>query len=100
MFRQGPDTNTILVQGLYRSSDLTSYIHVLVSYVWEFMSKHQRWGLNAFSCSAVEKKNHDHVCYFFRKTLKNGGNFKIKLQLLARFWNMRTGFFFILKTMS
>src|SRR5581483_52053 len=43
-----PETNIILVQGLYRSSDLTPYIHVLVSHVWEFMSKHQRWGLNSF----------------------------------------------------
>jgi hypothetical protein len=73
-----PTTNTILVQGLYRSSDITPYIHVLVSHVWEFMFIHQRWGLNAFSCSAVEKKNHDHVCYFFRKTLKNGGSFQNK----------------------
>ncbi|POG83092.1 hypothetical protein GLOIN_2v1469570 [Rhizophagus irregularis DAOM 181602=DAOM 197198] len=68
-------TNTILEQGLYRSSDITPYIHVLVSHVWEFMLIHKRWGLNAFSCSAVEKKNHDHVCYFFKKTLKNGGKF-------------------------
>ena len=37
-----PETNIILVQGFYRSSDLTPYIHVLVSHVWEFMSKHQR----------------------------------------------------------
>lgn len=73
-----PSTNTILVQGLYRSSDLTPYIHVLVSHVWEFMTKHQMWGLNSFSCSAVEKKNHNHVSYFFRKTLKNGGKFQNK----------------------
>jgi len=73
-----PETNIILVQGLYRSSDVTPYIHVLVSHVWEFMFIHQRWGLNAFSCSAVEKKNYDQVCYFFRKTLKNGGNFQNK----------------------
>ena len=35
-------TNIILVQELYRSSDLTPYIHVLVLYVWEFILKHQR----------------------------------------------------------
>ncbi|GBC23551.2 uncharacterized protein OCT59_011154 [Rhizophagus irregularis] len=71
-------TNTILEQGLYQSSDITPYIHVLVSHVWEFMLIHKRWGLNTFSCSAVEKKNHDHVCYFFKKTLKNGGKFQNK----------------------
>ena len=38
------------------------------------MEKHRRWGLKAFSCSAVEKKNHNQVSTFFRKTLKNGGN--------------------------
>ncbi|RIA79158.1 hypothetical protein C1645_841393 [Glomus cerebriforme] len=50
------ETNVILVQEFYCSSDVTPYIHVLISHVWEFMLKHQRWGLNAFSCSAVEKK--------------------------------------------
>ena len=35
-------TNIILEQGLYRSSDVTSYIHILVSHVWEFMLIHQR----------------------------------------------------------
>jgi len=71
-------TNTILEQGLYHSSDVTTYIHILVSHVWEFILIHQRWRLNAFSCSAIEKKNHDHVCYFFKKTLKNGGKFQNK----------------------
>ncbi|CAG8605427.1 29219_t:CDS:2 [Gigaspora margarita] len=33
-------------------------------------------GLKAFSCSAVEKKNHQQVSYFFRKTLKDGGKNK------------------------
>ena len=92
-----PETNIILEQGLYRSSDLTPYIHVLVSHIWEFMSRHQRWGLNSFSCSAVEKKNHDHVCYFFRKLSKMAENFKIELQQFVRFWNMKTAFFFIFK---
>ncbi|GBC38066.2 hypothetical protein GLOIN_2v1488672 [Rhizophagus irregularis DAOM 181602=DAOM 197198] len=78
-----PETNNILEQGLYRSSDVTPYIHVLVSHVWEFMLIHKRWGLNAFSCSAVEKKNHNHVCYFFKKTLKNGGNFQNKTSAIC-----------------
>ena len=38
-------TNTILEQKLYRSSDVTPYIHVLVSHVWEFILIHQRWGI-------------------------------------------------------
>ena len=33
----------------------------------------KKWGLKAFSCAAMEKKNHQHVSYFFRKTLKDGG---------------------------
>jgi len=89
-----PETNIILVQGLYRSSDLTPYIHVLVSHVWEFMSKHQRWGLNSFSCSAVEKKNHDHVSYFFRKTLKNGGKFQNKTSAISEILKHENRLFF------
>ncbi|GBC35838.1 hypothetical protein GLOIN_2v1761734 [Rhizophagus irregularis DAOM 181602=DAOM 197198] len=38
-----PETNIILVQGLYRSLDLTPYIHILVSHIWEFMLKHQSY---------------------------------------------------------
>ncbi|POG73170.1 hypothetical protein GLOIN_2v1772766 [Rhizophagus irregularis DAOM 181602=DAOM 197198] len=34
---------------------------------------HQKWGLKSFSCSAVEKKNHEQVSYFFHKTMKDGG---------------------------
>jgi hypothetical protein len=89
-----PETNTILVQGLYRSSDLTPYIHVLVSHVWEFISKHQKWGLDSFSCSAVEKKNHDHVCYFFRKTLKNGGKFQNKISAIREILEHENRLFF------
>jgi len=89
-----PETNIILVQGLYRSSDLTPYIHVLVSHVWEFMSKHQRWGLNSFSCSAVEKKNHDHISYFFRKTLKNGGKFQNKNSAISEILKHENWLFF------
>ncbi len=53
---------------------MTSYIHALVYHGWELLEKHKRWGLKEFSCSAVEKKNHNQVSTFFRKTLKNGGN--------------------------
>ena len=51
-----PVTNEVIEEGLYRPADLTPYIHVLVSHVWEFMNKHREWGLDAFSCSGVEKK--------------------------------------------
>src|SRR5581483_2404927 len=87
-------TNTILEQGLYRSSDVTPYIHVLVSHVWEFMLIHKRWGLNAFSCSAVEKKNHDHVCYFFKKTLKNGVKFQNKISAIREIMEHENRLFF------
>ena len=62
-----------IVTGLYLPSDVISYIHVLVYYVSDMMRNHKNWGLKAFSCAAVEKKNHQHVSYFFCKTLKNGG---------------------------
>jgi len=92
-----PTTNIVLVQGLYRSSDVTPYIHVLVSHVWEFMFIHQKWGLNAFSCSAVEKKNHDHVCYFFRKTLKNGGSFQNKNSAIREILEHENRLFFYIQ---
>ncbi|UZO19405.1 uncharacterized protein OCT59_010701 [Rhizophagus irregularis] len=60
-------------KGLYKPNDMTPYIHVLVHHVSEFMTIHQKWGLKSFSCSAVEKKNHQQVSYFFRKTMKDGG---------------------------
>ena len=37
-----PITNVVLVQGLYHSSDVTPYIHILVSHVWEFMFIYQK----------------------------------------------------------
>ena len=92
-----PKTNIILEQGLYRSSDLTPYIHVLVSHIWEFMSRHQRWGLNSFSCSAVEKKNHDHVCYFFRKTLKNGEKFQNRTSAIREILEHENRLFFYIQ---
>ena len=72
---QGDPTNPrTFVQGLYMPNQVTPYIHALVYHGWELLEKHQKWGLGAFSCSAVEKKNHNQVSTFFRKTLKNGGN--------------------------
>jgi len=62
-----------VIEGLYLPSDITPYIHVLVYHVADMIRNHRNWGLKAFSCAAVEKKNHQHVSYFFRKTLKDGG---------------------------
>ena len=59
--------------GLYRPKDVTPYMHILVNHLPEFMEQHQKFGLGAFSCSPVEKKNHDQVSAFFRKTMKDGG---------------------------
>jgi hypothetical protein len=58
------------------------------------MLKHQRWGLNSFSCSAVEKKNHNHVSYFFRKTLKNGGKFQNKTSAIREIMEHENWLFF------
>ncbi|CAJ0866709.1 14325_t:CDS:2 [Entrophospora sp. SA101] len=69
-----PSSPKTFIQGLYMPSQVTPYMHALVYHGWELLEKHQRWGLKAFSCSAVEKKNHNQVSTFFRKTLKNGGN--------------------------
>ena len=62
------------MQGLYLPSQIIPYIYTLVYHGWELLEKHKRWGIKAFSCSAVEKKNHNQVLTFFCKTLKNGGN--------------------------
>ena len=69
-----PNDPRTFIQGLYLPSHVTPYIHALVYHGWELLEKHKRWGLKAFSCSAVEKKNHNQVSTFFRKTLKNEGN--------------------------
>jgi hypothetical protein len=60
-------------KGLYHPNEITPYIHVFVHHIPEFMEIHKKWGIKAFSCSAVEKKNHDHTSFFFKKTTKNGG---------------------------
>lgn len=66
-----PNRNNF-VRGMYRTQDVTPYIHVLVNHVGEFLEIHQEFGLAAFSCSAVEKKNHMQVCLYFQNTLKDG----------------------------
>ncbi|POG58477.1 hypothetical protein GLOIN_2v1488574 [Rhizophagus irregularis DAOM 181602=DAOM 197198] len=68
-----PNKNNF-VRGMYRTQDVTPYIHVLVNHVGEFLEIHQEFGLAAFSCSAVEKKNHMQVCLYFQNTLKDGGH--------------------------
>jgi hypothetical protein len=69
-----PNDPRTFIQGLYLPNQMTPYIHALVYHGWELLEKHQKWGIKAFSCSTVEKKNHNQVSTFFRKTLKNGGN--------------------------
>ncbi|GES91052.1 hypothetical protein GLOIN_2v1775051 [Rhizophagus clarus] len=61
------------VRGMYRIQDITPYMHVLVNHVSEFIDVHRAFGLTAFSCSAVEKKNHMQTCLYFQNTLKDGG---------------------------
>ncbi|POG80140.1 hypothetical protein GLOIN_2v1521868, partial [Rhizophagus irregularis DAOM 181602=DAOM 197198] len=39
-----------------------------------FLEIHHKFGLAAFSCSPVEKKNHMQICLYFQNTLKDGGN--------------------------
>ena len=67
-----PNTSNF-TRGLYMPKDVTPYMHVLVYHVYEMMAIHRTFGLRSFSCSAVERKNHDHVLLFFRRTLKDGG---------------------------
>ncbi|GBC07443.1 hypothetical protein RclHR1_07480003 [Rhizophagus clarus] len=45
-----------LDSSFYQTSDITPYMHVLVYHIPEMMHIHRRFGLAAFSCSAVEKK--------------------------------------------
>ncbi|RHZ61852.1 hypothetical protein Glove_345g94 [Diversispora epigaea] len=74
------DTHAWLHQFLnsdfYQASDITPYIHVLVYHIPEMIKIHNHFGLAAFSCSAVEKKNHQQVSHFFKKTTKDGGGGK------------------------
>lgn len=61
------------VKGLYTNNDVTPYIHVLVHHIYEFMMIHHDYGIKAFTCSPIEKKNHVQISKYFRKTLKDGG---------------------------
>ncbi|PKC60050.1 hypothetical protein RhiirA1_468588 [Rhizophagus irregularis] len=65
-----------LFKVLYMPSDITPYMHVLVCHMSEFMERHKQFGIKAFSCAAVEKKNHQQVTHFFRQTMKDGGKNK------------------------
>jgi hypothetical protein len=69
----GDPEDADFIKGLYRPADITPYMHVLIWHAKEFMEKHHKWGIKSFSCSPVEKKNHMHVSFFFRKTMKDGG---------------------------
>src|SRR5205085_11456368 len=62
-----------IIKGLYRPNDVTPYIHVMVYHVPEFLDLNHEFKMRGFSYSAVEKKNHQQVSYFFQKSLKNGG---------------------------
>ncbi|RGB29381.1 hypothetical protein C1646_766696 [Rhizophagus diaphanus] len=69
---KGHPNRSNFIRGMYQIQDITPYIHVLVNHVAEFIEIHHEFGLTAFSCSAVEKKNHIQVCLYFRNTLKEG----------------------------
>ncbi|PKK58776.1 hypothetical protein RhiirC2_795790 [Rhizophagus irregularis] len=44
-----------------------------VNHVAEFFEIYHAFGLTAFLCSAVEKKNYMQICLYFQNTLKDGG---------------------------
>ncbi|RIB08006.1 hypothetical protein C2G38_2212765 [Gigaspora rosea] len=69
---QGLLNTSSFKKGLYWPKDVTLYMHVLVHHVPEFMEYYQSFGLDAFSCVAVEKKNHDQVSLFYKKSMKDG----------------------------
>ncbi|CAJ0900386.1 7216_t:CDS:2 [Entrophospora sp. SA101] len=72
------------VKGLYTNNDVTPYIHVLVHHMYEFMTIHNNYGVKAFTCNPVEKKNHMQISKYFRKTLKDGrkGRKKAVIEIL------------------
>ncbi|RIB28218.1 hypothetical protein C2G38_2028730 [Gigaspora rosea] len=91
-----PNHPQTFVRGLYRPNDITPYIHTLVYHIPEFLNLHSNFGLIGFSCSAVEKKNHQHVVHFFRKTLKDGGGENINKSAIIEImeWENRNLYFF------
>jgi len=68
----------------------------LVYHIPEFLNLHSNFGLIGFSCSAVEKKNHQHVVHFFRKTLKDGRGENINKSAIIEImeWENRNLYFF------
>ncbi|CAG8534028.1 2289_t:CDS:2 [Scutellospora calospora] len=74
MKSSGEFNSKTFTKGLYKPNDITPYIHVMVYHIPEFIDLHRNFGIRGFSCSAVEKKNHQQVSFFFQKTLKDGGN--------------------------
>src|SRR6266540_4106082 len=68
----GPFNSPTWQTGMYTTKDVTPYMHLLVYHIPEFIKEHRAIGLNAFSCSALEKKNHLQVRQFFSKTSKDG----------------------------
>ncbi|GES76502.1 hypothetical protein GLOIN_2v1488228 [Rhizophagus clarus] len=58
------------IRGIY----IPLYIHVLCNHVAKFLEIHHEFGLVAFSCSAVKKKNYMQICLYFQITLKDDGN--------------------------
>ncbi|CAG8810495.1 14613_t:CDS:2, partial [Gigaspora margarita] len=90
---QGSINSPGFVQGLYRPTDVTPYIHVLVYHVSEFIDIHKNVAFNSFSCSAIEKKNHEHVSHFFQKTMKNGGNKSAIIEIME--YENRNNFFYV-----
>ena len=54
----GNPNNNNFVQSLYKSNDVTLYIHVLVFHIYELIEKHKKWKLKAFSYAIVKNKNH------------------------------------------
>ena len=80
----------------YQVSDITPYIHVLVYYIPEMMHIHHHFGLAAFLCSAVEKKNHQQVSYFFKKTTKDGGTGKGRKSTIVDILEHEIGFYILI----
>ncbi|CAG8584520.1 1696_t:CDS:2, partial [Scutellospora calospora] len=66
----------ILQEGLYQRDDITPYMHVLACHIPKFMKflKTKNLNLRWFSCSGIEKKNHNHVQLFYGGTTMGGGN--------------------------
>ncbi|CAG8615927.1 9068_t:CDS:2, partial [Scutellospora calospora] len=75
---QGNVNSVGFTHRLYQPTDITPYIHVLIYYVLEFIDKHHDIGFTAFSCSGVEKKNHNHISHFFQKMMKGEGKEEIR----------------------